>query len=231
MRKLLFGAKKKNTEQVVTNRFITLLFLGCFLASSASIAQIMPQEEPLSDAEKEKIEVKSKKERPEWWDKVHYGGNVWGGFFGVLNLSLTPMAGLEVTEAGTIAGLGATINYQGTFQGNDSQFAIGPTLFVRQPIWRSVFAHLEYEFVNADERQFYSYFEPITAPTVAPEFSRKWEGSPLIGLGFYQGRTRQQGGSFISVMYNLGAPNRGYISPQRIGGGDSPFVFRLGFFI
>lgn len=231
MRKLPFKMKTQRKKQEALSNFALTTALICFLFSTVSVAQIMPQEEPLSDSEKQEIELKGKKERLEWLDKVHYGGNIWGGFIGSFNLSLTPMAGYEITKAGTIAGLGATINYQGSFQGNDSQFAVGPTLFLRQPIWRSVFAHLEYEFVNADEREFYSYFEPTVAPPVAPEYRRKWEGSPLIGLGFYQGRTREQGGSFISVMYNLGAPNRGYISPQRIGGGDSPFVFRLGFFI
>lgn len=82
--------------------------------------------------------------------------------------------------------------------------------------------------MNANEDQFYSYFD-LQDPNFVPQ--RKWEGSPLIGLGFYQGRNQQQGGSFISVMYNLGSPNRGFISPQGIGGNNSPIVLRLGFFI
>jgi len=220
--------KIQRKKQTALSNFVLTTSLICFLFSTVSVAQIMPQEEPLSDSEKQEIELKGKKERPEWLEKVHYGGNVWGGFFGSFSVDIAPMVGYEITEAGMIAGLGATFVYQGQFQGGNNQFAVGPRLFVRQPIWRSFFAHAEYELVNADERQFYSFFD-----TKNPDFvpKRKWEGSPIIGLGMYQGRNREQGGSFISVMYNLGYPNRGYISPQGIGGNASPFVLRIGFFI
>jgi hypothetical protein len=230
MHKFLFRTKIQRKKQTALSNFALTTSLICFLFSTVSVAQIMPQEEPLSDSEKQEIELKGKKERPQWLEKVHYGGNVWGGFFGSLYVDIAPMVGYEITEAGMIAGLGATFVYQG---GEDNQFAVGPRLFVRQPIWRSFFAHAEYEFVNADESQFYSYLKPINSSQAPPptEFKRKWEGSPIIGLGMYQGRNREQGGSFISVMYNLGYPNRGYISPQGIGGNDSPFVLRIGFFL
>jgi hypothetical protein len=228
MRKSPFEMKIQRKKQKALSNFALTTALICFLFSTVSVAQIMPQEEPLSDSEKQEIELKGKKERPEWLDKVHYGGNIWGGFFGSFYIDVAPMVGYEITDAGTVAGLGATFVYQGQFRGGNNQFAVGPRLFVRQPIWRSFFAHAEYELVNADERQFYSYFD-LKDPNYVHE--RKWEGSPLIGLGMYQGRNREQGGSFISVMYNLGYPNRGYISPQGIGGNNSPIVLRLGFFI
>lgn len=201
-----------------------------FLFSLTSVAQIMPQEEPLDEDDKQQTEVKIKKERPEWLDKVHYGGNIWGGFFGTLFIDVAPMVGYEITEAGTIAGIGATFVYRGQFQGQNNSLAIGPKIFVRQPIWRSFFAHAEYELVNSDERDFYPFpFVPPNDPNFVPQ--RKWGGSPLIGLGMYQGRNREQGGSFISVMYNLGYNSVGYINPQGIGGNGSPIVLRFGFFI
>lgn len=229
MRKSPLITKTQNRKQTVRGYFTLILFSLCFLVSTTvTVAQIMPQEEPLSDAEKQEIALEGKKAPPEWFDKVHYGGNIWGGFFGAFYVDVAPMAGYEVTNAGTIAGVGATFVYQGQWQGNNNSLAVGPRLFVRQPLFRSFFAHLEYELVNANEDQFYSFFDPQD-PTFVPQ--RKWEGSPLIGLGFYQGRNQQQGGSFISVMYNLGSPNRGFISPQGIGGNNSPIVLRLGFFI
>jgi len=59
---------------------------------------------------------------------------------------------------------------------------------------------------------------------------KKWGGSPLIGAGFYQGRTGQQRGSFVSLMYNLGAPSFGFISPQGLGANNSPILIRIGYF-
>jgi hypothetical protein len=222
--------KKATVLQITKSSLTATAITAFFLFSLTSVAQIMPQEEPLSDSEKQEIKLKGKKERPEWLEKIHYGGNIGAGFFGAFFLDFAPMVGYEITQAGTIAGLGATFVYQGQFQGGNNQFAVGPRLFVRQPIWRSFFAHAEYELVNADERAFYpSPFIPPNDPNFEPQ--RKWGGSPLIGLGMYQGRNREQGGSFISVMYNLGYPNQGYINPQGIGGNNSPLVLRLGFFI
>lgn len=197
--------------------FLMLLLFWSFSASS----QIIPNEEPVSVEE-------FKKPRPEWLEKLHYGGNVWAGFFGQFYFDVSPMAGYEITKSGTIAGLGAMFIYQGQFKGTNNQVSFGPRLFVRQPIWRSFFAHAEYELVRANESQFYSYFNPTGI--VPANLPKKWEGSPLVGLGLYQGRNRQQGGSFISVMYNLGYPNRGFISPQSLGGNNSPFALRLGYF-
>lgn len=218
---ILQKAKSSLTATVVT---------AFFLFSLTSVAQIMPQEEPLDEADKQQTEVKIKKERPEWLEKVHYGGNIWGGFFGQLFIDVAPMVGYEITEAGTIAGVGATFVYRGQFQGQNNSLAVGPKIFVRQPIWRSFFAHAEYELVNSDERDFYPFpFVTPNDPNFVPQ--RKWGGSPLIGLGMYQGRNREQGGSFISVMYNLGYNSVGYINPQGIGGNGSPIVLRFGFFI
>ncbi len=209
-----------------------ILFISLVMFSVGLRAQIIPQEEPIEQPQETQSnpEFGTEKQRPAWLSKVHYGGNIWAGFFGTFYLDFAPMVGYEVTSAGTIAGLGATFVYQGQFQGTNSRLAVGPKLFVRQPLFRSFFAHLEYEFVNADEREFYPYpFIPPNDPNFEPQ--RKWGGSPLIGLGLYQGRNRQQGGSFIAVMYNLGYPNSGYINPQGIGGNGSPLVLRFGFFI
>ncbi|MGR3811516.1 hypothetical protein [Jiulongibacter sp. NS-SX5] len=195
-----------------------VLYILLVLSSISALGQESPQpeEEP----------VYFEQPKSEFKERLHYGGNVWLGFFGAFYADVSPMVGYEITDIGTTAGIGATFIYQGAFNSGGTAMA-GPRLFIRQPIWRSIFAHAEYEIMNAPENQFYSYNQDRQGIDVG----RKWEGSPLVGLGFYQGRTRKQGGSFISIMYNVGySYDRGFISPQGLGGNNSPFLLRFGFF-
>ncbi len=190
-----------------------------------SIGAFAQQKEPENKGEEEQVFFEQPKSQ--FKEKFHYGGNIWLGFFGAFYIDASPMAGYEITDIGTVAGIGTSFIYQGRFNAGGA-FAVGPRFFVRQPVWRSFFVHAEYELMNAVESQFYSYNQDRQAIDIG----RKWEGSPLIGAGFYQGRARQQGGSFISVMYNIGhSYGRGFISPQGLGGNNSPLVLRFGFFI
>lgn len=183
------------------------------------------QQTPTPETEEEEP-VYFEQPKSNFKENLHYGGNLWLGFFGAFYIDASPMAGLEINDIGTTVGLGSTFIYQGGFN-QGGVFMAGPRIFVRQPVWRSIFAHAEFELINAPENQFYSFDRPN-----AVDIARKWEGSPLIGAGFYQGRTKSQGGSFISIMYNIGySYNRGFISPQGLGGNSSPFVLRFGFFI
>lgn len=179
------------------------------------------QEEP---SDKKEQEYYLEKPTPQWRERLHYGGNIWLGFFGSFYVDVSPMVGIDITNKGTIAGLGGTFIYQGAFN-QSGELMVGPRVFVRQAVWRSIFAQAEYEYINANPSHFYS------TSGVLSENKRKWEGSPLIGAGFYQGRTRSQRGSFIALMYNLGYPNRGFISPQGLGGNQSPLILRFGFFM
>jgi len=195
--------------------FLTLTLVICAFAAFSQ------EEEP---QEKEKP-VFFEQPKPAWKEKLRYGGNLWLGFFGAFYIDVSPMVGYELGEKGTVAGLGANIIYQGNFNQNGN-FIYGPKLFVRQQVFRSIFLHAEYEMMNAYASQFYS-FNP-NAPIT--DIKKKWEGSPLLGAGFYQGRGGNRG-SFISLMYNLGYPNRGFISPQGLGGNNSPIVVRFGFLL
>jgi hypothetical protein len=192
--------------------FLTITLAICAFASFAQ------EEEP---QEKEKPAF-FEQPKPAWKDKLRYGGNFWLGFWGAFYIDVSPMVGYEVTNKGTIVGLGANLIYQGVFNGG-GDFIYGPKLFVRQPVFRSIFAQAEYEMMNAYSNQFYSFnaYTPVT------DIKKKWEGSPLIGAGFYQGRQGQRG-SYLALMYNLGYPNRGFISPQGLGGNNSPIVIRFG---
>lgn len=193
--------------------FLTITLTICAFAAFSQ------EEEP---QEKEKPAF-FEQPKPAWKDKLRYGGNFWLGFWGAFYVDVSPMVGYEVTNKGTVVGLGANLIYQGVFNGG-GDFIYGPKIFVRQPVFRSIFVQAEYEMMNAYSNQFYSF----NAGTPVTDIKKKWEGSPLIGAGFYQGRQGQKGG-YLALMYNLGYPNRGFISPQGLGGNNSPIVIRYGF--
>ncbi len=205
-------------------RILLLMFLSLNIA-----AQVIPQAEPIEEAPAEEQEEKPvlfEEPKPAWKQRMHYGGNVWVQFWGALYADVSPMAGYDVTDKGTIVGLGASFIYQGSsvYGQKNNNIAVGGRAFVRQRVWRPIFAQAEYELMNAPNTETNFYNWEVDGP------SRKWGGSPLIGLGFYQGRGAEQRGSFISVMYNMGAPSFGYRSMQTFGGSGSPFVIRIGYF-
>lgn len=197
-----------------------ILFLLLFPLSAS--AQIIPPVEPIPDEEPVELE----KPKPQWKDKMHYGGNVWLAFWGTLYLEATPMIGWDITEKGTVAGLGASVMYYGANKMYGGGLSVGPKVFVRQAIWRTVFAHAEYEVMNSSPYNFYNV-DPETITEMNPK--NRWGGTGYIGAGFYQNGMRTQSGGFISVLYNLNAPNSGFINRQSIG--DGRLVLRIGFFI
>jgi hypothetical protein len=182
---------------------------------------------PTSPTTDKPTEVFFEKPKPEWKEKLRYGGNFWLGFFGAFYIDLSPMVGYELNEKGTVAGVGANFIFQGTFNrntaNNTNNTVFGPKIFVRQQVFKRFFAHAEYEFMNARADQFYSYIDTSQDPA-----KKRWGASPLIGAGFYQGGDGRRG-SFISLMYNLGFPNKGFISPQSLLGSQTPITLRYGF--
>jgi hypothetical protein len=200
-------------------------FCLLFLFQSA-FAQVIPAPEPIEEEEEEKP-VLFEKPKAAWKANLHYGGNFSLGFFGAFYVDASPMVGYDVSGKGTILGTGAAFIFQGQYGRSRAALSYGGRLFVRQAIWKSVFAHGEYEFMNATRSNFY----PVNIMlTQSQNGKRQWGGSPLVGLGLYRGGGAQQKGSFISLMYNLGAPNNGFISPQTIGGSSFPVVLRVGYF-
>ncbi|MBK9935143.1 MAG: hypothetical protein IPP61_04395 [Cytophagaceae bacterium] len=201
---------------------ILLLFLFLSLRLSA---QVIPPAEPIEEPEEDEKEpqVLFEKPKPAWRQNLHYGGNIWLGFWGAFYIDASPMAGYDVTGKGTVVGLGASFIYQGAYK-QSGNLAYGGRLFARQAVWRNFFAQGEFEMMNAPNNvnYFYNWKDDGT--------ERKWGGSPLLGIGMYQNRTRSQNGSFISIMYNLGSPSFGFVSPQSLGGNGSPFVIRIGYF-
>jgi hypothetical protein len=182
---------------------------------------------PTSSDKDSQTQVFFEKPKPEWKEKLRYGGTFWLGFFGAFYIDASPMIGYELNDKGTVAGIGANFIFQGTFNrnsaANTNNTIFGPKIFIRQQVFKRFFAHAEYEFINAYADQFYSYNLNTTDPS-----KRVWGSSPLIGAGFYQGGEGRRG-SFISLMYNLGYPNRGFISPQSLLGNQTPITLRYGF--
>ena len=182
---------------------------------------------PTSSDKDSQTQVFFEKPKPEWKEKLRYGGTFWLGFFGAFYIDASPMIGYELNDKGTVAGIGANFIFQGTFNrnsaANTNNTIFGPKIFIRQQVFKRFFAHAEYEFINAYADQLYSYNLNTTDPS-----KRVWGSSPLIGAGFYQGGDGRRG-SFISLMYNLGYPNRGFISPQSLLGNQTPITLRYGF--
>ncbi len=181
---------------------------------------------PTSGDKDSQTQVFFEKPKPEWKEKLRYGGTFWLGFFGAFYIDASPMIGYELNDKGTVAGIGANFIFQGTFNRNSAtntnNTIFGPKLFIRQQVFKQFFAHAEYEFINAYADQFYSFNINSNDPN-----KRIWGSSPLIGAGFYQGGNGR--GSCISLMYNLGYPNRGFISPQSLLGSQTPITLRYGF--
>ena len=203
--------------------FKTIFFV---LMIQSAFGQVIPPSEPIDD-EEEKEEASSEKslvpfEQPKaaWKSNLRYGGNIGLGFFGAFYVDASPMVGYDVTGKNTVVGVGGSFIFQGQYRSTGAM-AYGGRVFIRQAVWRMVFAQAEYEFMNANKAQFYN--------TKPGEADRQWGGSPLVGLGIYRGGANPQKGSFISVMYNLGAPNKGFISPQSLGGSGTALSLRYGF--
>lgn len=202
------------------------IILACVLVIST--LSIFAQEQIPTSGDKDKqTQVYFEKPRPEWKDKLRYGGTFWLGFFGAFYIDASPMIGYELNDKGTVAGIGGTFIFQGTFNRNaatnTNNTIFGPKIFLRQQVFKRFYAHAEYEFIRAYADQFYSFI-----PANADPNKKVWGSSPLIGAGFYQGGDGRRG-SFITLMYNLGYPNRGFISPQSLLGSQTPITLRYGF--
>jgi hypothetical protein len=182
---------------------------------------------PTSSDKSNQTQVLFEKPKPEWKEKLRYCVTFLLCFFGAFYFDASPMIGYELNEKGTVAGIGANFIFQGTFNRNSATNSnntiFGPKIFIRQQVIKRFFVHAEYEFINAYADQFYSYNLNTTDPS-----KRAWGSSPLIGAGFYRGGDGRRG-SFIALMYNLGYPNRGFISPQSLLGNQTPITLRYGF--
>lgn len=202
--------------------FYTSILVLFLMAWQAQAQEQTPP--PSNEPPAQQPTIYFEKPKPEWKQKMRYGGNLWGGYWSGLYIDASPMVGYELNSKGTVAGLGGVLIYKGGGQQYQSSTAFGVRPFVRQAVFKSFFVHAEYEVVNALENNFYDYVSPIGQTNAS--LHRRWGGSPLIGIGLYQGGGGRQKGGFIAVMYNLN-PDRGFIGSQSF---SREISLRVGFF-
>lgn len=195
------------------------------LSFSIGIGAAMAQEQVPQEQKPQEQNIFFEKPKPLWQQKLRYGGNFWLQFWGSLYADVSPMIGYELNNKGTVAGLGGTLIYQGGINGSGGTAAFGFRPFVRQQVFKQFFAQAEFEVMNATANNFYPV--PLSQTGQVNDVHRKWGASPLVGLGFYQSNGKR--GSYIALMYNLGAPSSGFISPQSLSSAV-PVSIRIGFF-
>jgi hypothetical protein len=79
----------------------------------------------------------TQKAKPEWTQKLRYGGNFWLSVFNGAYIEASPMVGYKLNENGTIAGVGLNLIYTNTGGVTPvGNFEYGTRLFLQQPICR-----------------------------------------------------------------------------------------------
>ncbi len=218
-------------------QFCLVCILG--LISVGSFAQAR------EDAPPPKPLFSDQKIRPEWMDRLRYGGNFWLQFWQGLYVDVTPMVGYEIGNTGkTVVGVGVPFTYSGrvrlvggqpntgSSQSNKGVLSIGGSVFLRQNIFKSIFLHTEYQIMNAPADLFFEYKKssPTTGIQAIP---RVWGGTPYLGVGIYRGGKPTRG-SFISLLYNplaSGVNPRGFNNQNSFGGNIlQGLVVKIGFF-
>jgi hypothetical protein len=160
------------------------------------------------------------KEKPEWMQKLRYGGNFYLGYYNGAYIDVSPMVGYKLNEAGTTFGVGLNMIYTSSRFSNSSSFDYGARVFIQQPVAGIFFIQAEIEAMNARAANFYDYLQ------TADPLARKWEISPLVGVGFYPSKGNGSNYYFM-LSYNLNYPNGGYNGPGNLGSG---LVLKVGFF-
>jgi len=202
-------------------------FKNWFLIISICLSNLVFAQRKLEQIDPEKKEEQQKQEaekatsrsnRPDWMDKVSFGGNIggniasWGSFF-----VAQPMALYRFTDM-TMAGVGGTYmyssrNYQTTLgqRLTLSDNIYGLNIFARQLLFDPAFAHVEYNPLN------FSVFNSTTGDS-----KRNWVNAFYIGGGINQ-VVSDRSSIYIMILYDvLHDPNRSFR--------QTPIDFRTGFF-
>lgn len=138
----------------------------------------------------------------------------WGGSFGLqfgtfTNISLLPVVGYRATETFWL-GIGGVYHYQ-SFRG-ERMHNYGGRVFAQQQIFENFLIHGEFEQLSVE-------LPLMNYNTGVYEFSRRFIGIPMAGLGYRQ-RIGERGAADILLLYNF---NDSYASPY-----SNP-VIRAGF--
>lgn len=154
-------------------------------------------------------------ERAEWKERIFTGGGL-GASFGtnIDYVSVSPLIGYKVTPK-FAPGISFTYQYTNykyvTPKISTSSYGVSP--FARYNIYKNVFLHAEYEYLN------YEF------PVIGSESLRKSYNSFLAGGGFFQPIGRNAG-FFVLALYNFSY--RSPTSASDFQPYDSPLILRLG---
>jgi len=145
---------------------------------------------------------------PAWKQKIFFGGGVGASFGDVDYVELSPMVGYRLTPRVT-TGIGLFYRWK-----NDDRFGYsvdtndwGGSLFGQLRLFRGIFAHAEYEYID------YEY------QTLAGTESRS-DTNTLAGLGWNRGG---RAGVYALALYNFS-----YDDNDPTEAYDSPWVYRVG---
>lgn len=143
----------------------------------------------------------------------------WGGSFGLqfgtfTNISLLPVLGYRATETFWL-GVGGVYHYR-SFRGN-RMHNYGGRAFAQQQVFNNFLIHGEYEQVSVE-------YPVYNSGTGMYDFSRRYIGIPMAGLGYRQ-RIGERGAADILLLYNFNDSNASPYSNPIIRAGFS-FPFR-----
>jgi len=148
-------------------------------------------------------------EKPEWTDRIIYGGNFWFGFGNVRSVDISPMVGYIVKPRLTIGTYLFYNYYENRFYNfNTDLYGIRPyaqltliknineVLSIQSPTQTSIIMQGESEFLSLNKNLFAS------SPIFVPEANRIWINSILIGGGIRQSNGGKAGMYFL-IMWNI----------------------------
>jgi len=171
-----------------------LVFLTYILAVILTI-QVKAQE---NDPKNENGDNK----KPDWKEKITFGGNIGASFGTNTYLHISPMIGYRFTNKFSL-GLRGTYEY---FKSRNWEFSIyGSGLFARYVVFRNFYAHAEYQ--------------PLNVQKFTNNQERMWIHGVLVGGGYRQ-PVGQKAYVHIELLYDL---NETIYTPY-----DNPMI-RVGF--
>lgn len=191
------------------SKITTLVILGLFLCQAALYAQVRV----------EQVGETSEKKETTFASHLWYGGNVGLGFSSntfqsLFQIGVSPMVGYKFFEQLSVGPRVSLFysHYRLNFGGGDVQTASPLTwtagVFARYKLFRTIFAHAEYEFENSPVFDF---------STGDLEVLRLQRTNTYIGAGYNSG---ERFGYEIMVLYNLSLAENSI---------ESPFDIRFGF--